>query len=105
VKFNTYQLESKKKIEKEIKYAKNDHRVYALKTLCPELLDALNKLHQKDKTFTKDEIGKVLSYIVNMNPDDARKKALGYVSLNVDREFKDKIDELKGKIEKMKGEK
>ena len=104
VKFNTYQLESKKKIEKEIKYAKSDHRVYALKTLCPDLFDSLVKLNSK-KELSTEEIGKVLSSILNINPDDARKKGLGHKSLNVDGEFKDKIDELKGKIEKMKGEK
>lgn len=93
------------KNDKSKKYSTNDQRVYALMNLCPELFDALNKLHQRDKTFTTDEIGKVLSYILNINPVDARKKGLGHTSLNVDGEFKYKIKELKSKIEKIKGEK
>lgn len=105
-KFKNYQLESEKKTtkEKEVKYSTNDQRVYALKTLCPDLLDSLVKLNSK-KELSTEEIGKVLSSILNINPVDARKKGLGHTSLNVDVEFKDKIDVLKGKIEKMKGKK
>jgi NTP pyrophosphatase (non-canonical NTP hydrolase) len=93
------------KNDKSKKYSTNDQRVYALMNLCPELFDALNKLHSRDKAFTTDEIGKVLSYILNINPVDARKKGLGHTPLNVDGEFKRKIKLLKDKIEKIKGEK
>ena len=84
-------------------FALNDERLYALEVLCPDFINHLTKLNSNGMDVT--EIGKIISYITNVNPVDAYKKTLtaDKRKRSIKKEFKDKIDEYKVSINKLKG--
>jgi hypothetical protein len=84
-------------------FAKNDHRLYAFEVLCSDFIKHLTKLSSNG--MDTKEIGEIISYITNVNPVDAYKKTLTADKHKriIDKEFKDKIDEYKVKINKLKG--
>jgi hypothetical protein len=99
--FKKYEVPKSQKKEKG--YATNDHRLYALEVLCSDFIKHLTKLNQNGMDVK--EIGEIISYITNVNPVDAYKKTLTADKHKriIDKEFKDKIDEYKVKINKLKG--
>ena len=93
----------KDNVKKEKGYALNDERLYALEVLCPDFITHLTKLKEDGMHIT--EIGQIISYITNVNPVDAYKKTLtdDRSKRNIDKDFKLKIDQLKNRIDKVKG--
>lgn len=84
-------------------FALNDERLYALEVLCPDFIKHLTKLNSNGMDVT--EIGEIISYITNVNPVDAYKKTLtaDKRKRSIKKGFKDKIDEYKVRINKLKG--
>jgi len=84
-------------------FALNDERLYALEVLCPDFIKHLTKLNSNGIDVT--EIGEIISYITNVNPVDAYKKTLtaDRRKRRIKKDFKDKIDQLKIKIDQIKG--
>jgi hypothetical protein len=90
--------EKKEKEKKETneKYSNVNQRLYALKELCPELIDSLSKLTQAEQK-------ELMQIITNSNGDNILKKLIYKNSpMDVDGEFEDKIDRFKNKISKKK---
>jgi uncharacterized protein (DUF433 family) len=89
-------MQGKKEKEKGDKYSNVNQRLYALKELCPELIDSLSKLTQAEQK-------ELMQIITNSNGDNVLKKLVYKNSpMDVDSEFEDKIDRFKNKISKKK---
>lgn len=73
-----------------------NERLYALKELCPELIDSLSKLSKKEKI-------EIMQIITNSNGDNILKKLIyKTLPMDVDSEFEDKIQRFKVKMLKKK---
>ena len=100
---NSFIQTEPKSHNKKKDFALNDERLYALEVLCPDFINHLTKLNSNGMDVT--EIGEIISYITNVNPVDAYKKTLtaDKRKRSIKKEFKDKIDEYKVSINKLKG--
>ena len=90
--------EKKEKEKKETneKFSSVNERLYALTKLCPEFIDSLKYLSQKEQK-------EIMQIITNSHGDNILKKLIYKNSpMDVDDKFEDKIDRIKNKISKKK---
>lgn len=87
--------EKKEKVKVD-KYSSVNERLYALTKLCPEFIDSLKYLSQKEQK-------EIMQIITNSHGDNILKKLIYKNSpMDVDDKFEDKIDRIKNKISKKK---